>query len=82
MCIRHEIGDVCSTIHELGQNQVVVAGGMESMSNIPYYLPKVRWGLKYGGAELVDGLQKMDLQMLITTRPWVHVQMLRLPNST
>lgn len=46
---------------QLGQNQVVVAGGMESMSNIPYYLPKVRWGLKYGGAELVDGLQKDGL---------------------
>ena len=61
MCIRHEIGDVCSTIHTVGQNQVVVAGGMESMSNIPYYLPKVRWGLKYGGAELVDGLQKDGL---------------------
>ncbi|MBK7220186.1 MAG: thiolase family protein [Saprospiraceae bacterium] len=46
---------------QLGQNQVVVAGGMESMSNIPYYLPKVRWGLKYGGGELVDGLQKDGL---------------------
>lgn len=46
---------------QLGQNQVVVAGGMESMSNIPYYLPKVRWGLKYGGSELVDGLQKDGL---------------------
>ena len=31
------------------------------MSNIPYYLPKVRWGLKYGGGELVDGLQKDGL---------------------
>lgn len=46
---------------QLGQNDVVVAGGMESMSNIPYYLPKVRWGLKYGGGELVDGLQKDGL---------------------
>ncbi len=45
----------------LGHNNVVVAGGMESMSNIPYYLPKVRWGLKYGGVEMVDGLQKDGL---------------------
>jgi acetyl-CoA C-acetyltransferase len=45
-----------------GHNDVVVAGGMESMSNIPYYLPKVRWGLKFGGSELVDGLQKDGLQ--------------------
>lgn len=44
-----------------GHNDVVVAGGMESMSNIPYYLPKVRWGLKFGGSEMVDGLQKDGL---------------------
>jgi acetyl-CoA C-acetyltransferase len=42
---------------QLGYSDIVVAGGMESMSNIPYYLPSVRWGLKYGSAELVDGLQ-------------------------
>jgi acetyl-CoA C-acetyltransferase len=45
----------------LGHNDVVMAGGMESMSNIPYYLPKARWGMKYGGGELVDGLQKDGL---------------------
>lgn len=45
----------------LGHNDIVLAGGMESMSNIPYYLPKVRWGLKYGGGELIDGLQKDGL---------------------
>jgi acetyl-CoA C-acetyltransferase len=45
----------------LGHNNVVIAGGMESMTNIPYYLPKVRWGLKYGGVEMVDGLQKDGL---------------------
>ncbi len=45
----------------LGQADVVVAGGMESMSNIPYYLPKARWGHKFGGGELVDGLQKDGL---------------------
>lgn len=41
----------------LGQNDVVVAGGTESMSNIPYYLMKARYGYKYGNGELVDGLQ-------------------------
>lgn len=40
-----------------GQNEVVVAGGMESMSNIPYYLMKARTGYKYGNGELIDGLQ-------------------------
>ena len=40
----------------LGQNDVVVAGGMESMSNIPYYLTKARTGYKYGNGELIDGL--------------------------
>jgi len=41
---------------QLGQNDVVVAGGMESMSNIPYYLPKARYGYKYGNGEVLDGL--------------------------
>ena len=40
----------------LGHNDVVVAGGMESMSNIPYYLPNARTGYKYGNGAVVDGL--------------------------
>lgn len=40
----------------LGQNDIVVAGGTESMSNIPYYLMKGRTGYKYGNGELIDGL--------------------------
>ncbi len=40
----------------LGQNDVVVACGAESMSNIPYYLTKARYGYKYGNGELIDGL--------------------------
>lgn len=40
----------------LGQNSVVVAGGMESMSNIPYYLPKARYGYGYGHGQMLDGL--------------------------
>jgi acetyl-CoA C-acetyltransferase len=46
----------------LGFADVVVAGGMESMSNIPYYMPKARFGYKYGGGELVDGLEKDGLR--------------------
>lgn len=45
----------------LGINDIVVAGGMESMSNIPYYVPKARWGYKYGDAALIDGLAKDGL---------------------
>lgn len=45
----------------LGINDIVVAGGMENMSQIPYYLPNARWGYKYGHAEIVDGLAKDGL---------------------
>nr|WP_290426996.1 acetyl-CoA C-acyltransferase [Algoriphagus limi] len=45
----------------LGINDVVIAGGMESMSNVPFYVPKARFGYKYGNAELVDGLVKDGL---------------------
>ena len=45
----------------LGQADVIVAGGMESMSNIPYYIPKARWGHKYGHGQLIDGLAKDGL---------------------
>jgi acetyl-CoA C-acetyltransferase len=45
----------------LGYADVIVAGGMENMSQIPYYLPNARWGYKYGNAELVDGLAKDGL---------------------
>ncbi|EGQ26686.1 acetyl-CoA acetyltransferase [Sporosarcina newyorkensis 2681] len=40
----------------LGEENVIVAGGMESMSNAPYYLPGARSGLKMGNATLVDGM--------------------------
>ena len=39
-----------------GEADVFVAGGMESMSNAPYFLPKARQGLRYGHAELKDAL--------------------------
>ncbi len=40
----------------LGDEHVIVAGGMESMSNAPYYLPKGRFGLRMGDAKMVDGM--------------------------
>src|SRR5882762_1106077 len=40
----------------LGQNEIVLAGGMENMSMIPYYLLKARYGFKYGNGEVTDGL--------------------------
>ncbi|MFU8812014.1 MAG: acetyl-CoA C-acyltransferase [Balneolaceae bacterium] len=40
----------------LGQADVIVAGGMESMSNVPYYLTKHRFGSKLGNAQAIDGL--------------------------
>ena len=40
----------------LGINDVVVTGGFENMSSVPYYLPKARFGYKYGPGQLVDGL--------------------------
>lgn len=45
----------------LGLQDVIIAGGMESMSNIPYYIPKARYGYKYGNGELLDGLVKDGL---------------------
>jgi len=45
----------------LGDADVVVAGGMESMSNVPYYQPNTRWGNKYGNITFIDGLAKDGL---------------------
>jgi acetyl-CoA C-acetyltransferase len=40
----------------LGNAQIVLAGGTESMSNTPYMLPRVRWGFRMGDQEIVDGM--------------------------
>jgi acetyl-CoA C-acetyltransferase len=45
----------------LGDNDIVVAGGMESMSNTPYYLDKTRWGNRLGDGKLIDGMIKDGL---------------------
>jgi acetyl-CoA C-acetyltransferase len=45
----------------LGDADIVVAGGMESMSNVPFYNMHQRWGNKYGDTTLLDGLAKDGL---------------------
>jgi len=45
----------------LGDADVVVAGGMESMSGTPFYVPSARWGHKYGDTSLVDGVGRDGL---------------------
>src|SRR6187399_2933683 len=40
----------------LGDNDIVVAGGMESMSNVPFYSDSMRWGNKYGNVNMIDGI--------------------------
>jgi len=45
----------------LGDADVVVAGGMESMSNVPFYVDSLRWGNKYGNTQMIDGLAKDGL---------------------
>lgn len=46
---------------QLGQAEIIVAGGMESMSNVPYYLPSQRFGSKYGHVQTEDGILKDGL---------------------
>jgi acetyl-CoA C-acetyltransferase len=45
----------------LGDIGIAVAGGMESMSNVPFYVGDLRWGNKYGNTTLIDGLAKDGL---------------------
>uniref|UniRef100_UPI00054F7F51 thiolase family protein n=1 Tax=Hippea jasoniae TaxID=944479 RepID=UPI00054F7F51 len=40
----------------LGDSQIVIAGGMENMSMVPYYLPKARFGYRMGTGEVIDGM--------------------------
>lgn len=45
----------------LGDADIVIAGGMESMSNVPFYTENMRWGNKYGNVTMIDGLAKDGL---------------------
>lgn len=47
----------CQSI-QLGESKIVLTGGTESMSNVPFLLPKARWGYRLGSAELVDAMYK------------------------
>jgi len=42
----------------LGEARVVLAGGVESMSNTPYLLPRARWGYRLGQEQIVDGMYR------------------------
>ena len=44
-----------------GNGEIIIAGGMENMSQVPYYVPNARFGYKYGDATLIDGLAKDGL---------------------
>jgi acetyl-CoA C-acetyltransferase len=44
-----------------GDNEIIIAGGMESMSNVPYYLDKARNGYRLGHGQITDGLVKDGL---------------------
>jgi acetyl-CoA C-acetyltransferase len=45
----------------LGDADIIVAGGMENMSSVPFYLESLRWGNKYGNSTAIDGLAKDGL---------------------
>ena len=45
----------------LGDADIIVAGGMENMSSVPFYVDNLRWGNKYGDTKLIDGLAKDGL---------------------
>ncbi len=53
----------------LGEADIVVAGGMESMTNAPHLLPKSREGTKYGDATLVDSMAFDGLYDVFTSQP-------------
>lgn len=46
----------------LGDNDVVVAGGMESMSAAPHYIPSGRTGIRYGDGKILDAISRDGLQ--------------------
>lgn len=66
------VNDVCASglssinlgasLIQSGQAQIVVAGGMESMTNAPYILPNARHGYRYGDGAIVDAMQEDALK--------------------
>ncbi len=53
----------------VGDADIIVAGGMESMTNVPFYNPNMRWGRKYGDGNLIDGLAKDGLKDVYNDYP-------------
>ncbi len=51
-----------------GRADVVLAGGMESMSNTPYYLPRARWGYRLGNEQVVDGMYRDGFHCLLANQ--------------
>ena len=51
---------LAAQIIKSGESDIIVAGGMESMSRAAYILPKVRWGSRLGHARLIDQLVLLD----------------------
>jgi len=63
---------LAETLIRAGDYEVVLAGGMESMSNAPYLLPKARWGMRLGDAPTLDAMMHDGL-----LDAFEHVNMIR-----
>jgi acetyl-CoA C-acetyltransferase len=63
---------LAETMIRAGDYDVVIAGGMESMSNAPYLLPKARWGARMGDAPMIDAMMHDGL-----LDAFEHVNMIR-----
>jgi acetyl-CoA C-acetyltransferase len=63
---------LAETLIRVGDYEVILAGGMESMSNAPYMLPKARWGARMGDATAVDSMMHDGL-----LDAFEHVNMIR-----
>lgn len=53
---------------QAGRAEVVLAGGMESMSNTPYFLPRARWGYRLGNDQVVDGMYRDGFHCLLANQ--------------
>ncbi len=51
-----------------GRADVVLAGGMESMSNTPYYLPRARWGYRLGNDQVIDGMYRDGFHCMLANQ--------------
>jgi acetyl-CoA acetyltransferase len=57
----------------MGQVDVVVAGGMESMTNAPYYLPKARQGYRMGDNKVIDGIMRVRTDYVTRLYLYIHI---------